>query len=59
MKVKLHCKSMEAASDLHNALVECLVQPRVGYFDVKVEFGGHNDWHVGIEHKTKEKAPDT
>jgi len=57
LRITLQCKSMVAANDLTNALVENLVEGAVDNMDVSVQFGGYNDWYIKLE-SPKEKAPD-
>jgi len=59
MKIKLYCKSMDAASALHNALLDNLVEEATRKVSVTIGFGGYNDWYVTLENlPTKEKAPE-
>lgn len=57
LRITLQCKSMVAANDLTNALVENLVEGAIDNMDVSVEFGGYDDWYIKLE-SPKEKAPD-
>lgn len=59
MKIKLYCKSMDAAAELHNALLDCVVEEEGRENSIMIGFGGYNDWYVTMESlPLKEKAPE-